>query len=70
MFLKKNIIFVGFLIITTLLTTGCEWPSCMKKKCQACPTKSEKETVVMLEEENSPKEESSSNENESDENEK
>jgi hypothetical protein len=47
MFLKKNIIFVCFLITSTLLISGCEWSSnCTKKTCKSCPTKE----VVILEE--------------------
>jgi hypothetical protein len=50
MFFKKNIFFVAFLIITTLLTTGCEWPNCVKNMCKSCSNK-KNDTVVILENE-------------------
>lgn len=53
MFLKKNIIFVCFLITTTLFISGCEWfNNCIKKTCKSCPTK---EVVILEEDENNKK---------------
>ncbi len=45
MLIKKNILFIGVLMITTLLITGCDWFGCCKRSCN----KNTNKEIIILE---------------------